>query len=188
MALYQNDAVSVNIGERLRELREARNISMRTLAARSGLSANALSVIERGKASPSVSTLYKLADALGSRLQSFLKPTSSASRLYFLSRTRGRMFHLPAAYLKVWAVSNLWAEFEPFMLTLGEQRQQRSAEHDPYRARICLLSAWGAGIPGGAPDLSPGAGRQSSLCRPSQAQMEKLRQNCCHSHHHYFRV
>ncbi len=66
MALYQHDAVSVNVGERLRELREARNISMRTLASRSGLSANALSMIERGKASPSVSTLYKLADALGS--------------------------------------------------------------------------------------------------------------------------
>ena len=29
MALYQHDAVSVNVGERLRELREARNISMR---------------------------------------------------------------------------------------------------------------------------------------------------------------
>ena len=52
MALYQNDAVSVNIGERLRELREARNISMRALATKSGLSANALSMIERGKASP----------------------------------------------------------------------------------------------------------------------------------------
>ncbi len=63
MALYQSDAVSVNIGERLRELREAHNISMRALAARSGLSANALSMIERGRASPSVSTLYKLADA-----------------------------------------------------------------------------------------------------------------------------
>lgn len=71
MALYQNDAVSVNIGERLRALREERNISMRSLATKSGLSANALSMIERGKASPSVSTLYKLADALGISITTF---------------------------------------------------------------------------------------------------------------------
>src|SRR5512144_2560761 len=64
MALYQNDAVSVNIGERLRELREARNISMRALAARSGLSANALSMIERNKASPSAMELALLNDEL----------------------------------------------------------------------------------------------------------------------------
>src|SRR5690349_25177185 len=72
MTLFQHNAVSVNIGERLRELREARNISMRALATRSGLSANALSMIERGKASPSVSTLYRLAEALGISITSFL--------------------------------------------------------------------------------------------------------------------
>jgi transcriptional regulator with XRE-family HTH domain len=47
MALFQHEAVSVNIGERLRELREARNISMRALATRSGLSATALPMLEK---------------------------------------------------------------------------------------------------------------------------------------------
>src|SRR5919108_5227631 len=84
MALYQQDAVSVNIGERLRELREARNISMRALATRSGLSANALSMIERGKASPSVSTLYKLADALGISITSFFGSESQRKQVVFL--------------------------------------------------------------------------------------------------------
>ena len=59
-----NDSNSVNVGESLRRLREARKLSMRALAKTSGLSANALSMIERSKTSPSVSTLYKLADAL----------------------------------------------------------------------------------------------------------------------------
>jgi transcriptional regulator with XRE-family HTH domain len=44
MALFLHEAVSVNIGERLRE---ARNISMRALATRSGLSATALSMLEK---------------------------------------------------------------------------------------------------------------------------------------------
>ena len=63
MESFQREAVSVDVASRLRNLRESRGISMRTLGTRSGLSANALSMIERGKTSPSVSTLYKLADA-----------------------------------------------------------------------------------------------------------------------------
>jgi transcriptional regulator with XRE-family HTH domain len=60
-----NDSIPINVGESIRRLREAHNLSMRALAKASGLSANALSMIERGKTSPSISTLYKLADALG---------------------------------------------------------------------------------------------------------------------------
>src|SRR5215208_666425 len=84
MALYQNDAVSVNIGERLRELREAHNISMRALATKSGLSANALSMIERGKASPSVSTLYKLAEALGISITAFFGSNMERKQVVYL--------------------------------------------------------------------------------------------------------
>jgi transcriptional regulator with XRE-family HTH domain len=64
MSLYKKSALSINVGQRLRALREERGISMRALARRSGLSANALSMIERNLTSPSVSTLSKLANAL----------------------------------------------------------------------------------------------------------------------------
>ena len=64
MDLYNKSAISINVGQRLRTLREERGTSMRALARRSGLSANALSMIERGLTSPSVSTLSKLANAL----------------------------------------------------------------------------------------------------------------------------
>ena len=48
-----NEIESIDVGKRLRALREERGISMRALARRSGLSANALSMIERGLTSPS---------------------------------------------------------------------------------------------------------------------------------------
>jgi len=64
MDIFDQEALSVNISERLRELREERELSIRGLGRLSGLSANALSVIERGLSSPSVSTLYKIATAL----------------------------------------------------------------------------------------------------------------------------
>ncbi len=50
---------------------------MRALARDSGLSTNALSMIERGRTSPSVSTLHKIAEALEVPITAFfrLEPT-----------------------------------------------------------------------------------------------------------------
>ena len=64
MTTISKRKVAVDVGARLKQLREDRRVSMRTLAKNSGLSANALSMIERGLTSPSVSTLTKLAGAL----------------------------------------------------------------------------------------------------------------------------
>ena len=62
--MFEKAAPSVHVGQMLRQLREERSISIRELSRRSGLSANGLSMIERGLTSPSVSTLYRLTDAL----------------------------------------------------------------------------------------------------------------------------
>ncbi len=66
-----NEINPVNVGESLQRLREERGLSMRALAKTSGLSANALSMIERSRTSPSVSTLYKLAEALNVPVTAF---------------------------------------------------------------------------------------------------------------------
>ncbi len=44
---FGREAISVDVGKRLRTLREERGISIRELARRSQLSANALSMIEQ---------------------------------------------------------------------------------------------------------------------------------------------
>ena len=68
---FERDATSVDVAHQLRQLRDAQQMSLRALAKRSGLSANALSMIERGRVSPSVSTLYKVAGALGVPMSRF---------------------------------------------------------------------------------------------------------------------
>lgn len=91
MPLPSKNAVSVDVGNRLRQLRETRKVSMRALAQKSGLSANALSMIERGKASPSVSTLYRLADAMDVAVTDFFTPEVARQKVVFLKadeRTR----------------------------------------------------------------------------------------------------
>ena len=140
MALYQNDAVSVNIGERLRELREARNISMRALATRSGLSANALSMIERGKASPSVSTLYKLADALGISITSFFGSDSQRKQVVYLKADERTRMSFTRGIFEGLGGEQFVGRVEPFMLTLESNANSgpRSMTHTGHEFVFCL--------------------------------------------------
>lgn len=53
------------IGEKLREVRQGKKMSLRELAAKAEISASMLSQIETGKVFPSVRSLYDIATALG---------------------------------------------------------------------------------------------------------------------------
>ena len=140
MALYQHDAVSINIGERLRELREARNISMRTLATKSGLSANALSMIERGKASPSVSTLYKLAEALGISITSFFGSETDKKQVVFLKGDERTRVSFTRGVFEGLGGEQFVGRVEPFMLTLENSANSgpQSMSHTGHEFVFCL--------------------------------------------------
>ena len=140
MALYQSDALSVNIGERLRELREMRNISMRALAARSGLSANALSMIERGRASPSVSTLYKLADALGISITSFFGSDSQRKQVVYLKADSRTRMSFTRGVFEGLGGEQFVGRVEPFLLTLERNANSgpRSMTHTGHEFVFCL--------------------------------------------------
>lgn len=60
-----------NVANKLKSIREERDLSIRSLCSLSGLAVNTLSLIENGKTSPSVNTLYKLAYALNIPITSF---------------------------------------------------------------------------------------------------------------------
>ena len=60
------------IGDRLREGRNARGLSLRELARRLGVSASLISQVETGRARPSVRTLYAIATELGISLDELL--------------------------------------------------------------------------------------------------------------------
>ena len=140
MSLFDKEALSVNVSTRLRELREERKMSMRALAQKSGLSANALSVIERGKTSPSVSTLYKLADALGVPITAFFGPQSPRSRAVFVkANQRTRVPFLRGVWEGLGGEQFL-GRVEPFMLTLesGASSGIHSIVHTGHEFVFCL--------------------------------------------------
>ncbi len=61
----------MDIGGRLRMVREARGMSQRDLAGRAGLTNAAISLIEQNKSSPSVASLKRLLDAIPMSLSEF---------------------------------------------------------------------------------------------------------------------
>jgi len=63
--------IEQNLGSSLRGLREQQGMSLRALAERVDFSASFLSQIENGQCSPSISSMEKIANALGVTLGQF---------------------------------------------------------------------------------------------------------------------
>jgi transcriptional regulator with XRE-family HTH domain len=70
-----------DMGDRLREARQARGLSLRALADLLGVSPSLISQVENGRARPSVSTLYAIASELGISLDELLFPDARRPRL-----------------------------------------------------------------------------------------------------------
>lgn len=78
-----------NVGQRIRDLREKQGLSLRALSELAGLSTNAISLIERGENSPTVSSLHLLATALGVAIADFF--TDSGEQRAVLVRQSARL-------------------------------------------------------------------------------------------------
>ena len=140
MESFTREALSVDVATRLRELREARGISMRTLATKSGLSANALSMIERGKTSPSVSTLYKLADALGVSITAFFGAETDKKQVVFIKPDERTRVSFTRGVFEALGGEQFLGRVEPFMLTLesGASSGPHTIVHTGHEFVFCL--------------------------------------------------
>lgn len=69
----------MKIGDRLKELRLRRKLSVRAVALRSGISHSSISLIERDLISPSLDTLHAVLDALGTTLSGFFLDIQASS-------------------------------------------------------------------------------------------------------------
>lgn len=137
---FEREAASVDVGQRLRQLREGQDISMRRLASRSGLSANALSMIERGRSSPSVSTLYKLADALGVSITEFFGPQPSKQAVILVEAEERSRVPFARGLWEGLGGEKFSGRVEPFLLTLetGGSSGVSTMVHSGHEFVFCL--------------------------------------------------
>lgn len=127
MDLFDNEVLTVDVGGRLKQLRTERGMSMRALARASGLSTNALSMIERGKTSPSVSTLYKISDALEIPITAFFRLEPPKKEIVFRQAAKRKRVSFPQGTWEGLGGEEFVGRLEPFMITL-----EVGGESGPY--------------------------------------------------------
>jgi transcriptional regulator with XRE-family HTH domain len=110
----------IDIGEQIRELRRVRGLTQSELAEKSGLATNTLSLIERGLSSPTVSTLQKIASALGIDINNLFSPMSVRPGVCYIKTYQRKPTELAQGQLANLAsgfpdpvFSPLWFTMEP---------------------------------------------------------------------------
>jgi transcriptional regulator with XRE-family HTH domain len=126
--MFDREAPSVYVGQLLRQLRDERGISIRELSRISGLSANALSMIERGLTSPSVSTLYRLTDALNVPVTALFRTDQAQQPIVFRSVSERTHVPFPLGLWEGLGGEAFTGRMQPFMLTL-----EKGAESGPEK-------------------------------------------------------
>jgi transcriptional regulator with XRE-family HTH domain len=105
------------VGQRIRELRTKQGLSLRALAELSQLSTNAISLIERGDNSPTVSSLHSLANALAVPITAFFEQRGGGQVIHLKSDRR------PTSETAGVRMENLGSglpnqQIEPFLMTI----------------------------------------------------------------------
>jgi transcriptional regulator with XRE-family HTH domain len=81
-----------DLGTRIRGVREAKGMSLRSVSDAAGVSESFLSQVERGVASPSVATLRRIAESLGESVGALFEGPATGGRVVRV-RDRRRLVH-----------------------------------------------------------------------------------------------
>ena len=151
-------ALSIDVGERLRALREQSGLSQRALAAASSLSPNALSQIERGKVSPSVSTLNQLADALGVPITAFFGEENPRQQIVFIKADQRTRVPFARGLMEGLGGEQFAGQVEAFYLTVeaGGNSGLHPVVHRGYEFIFCLRGTLEYTVEGGVYQLEGG--------------------------------
>jgi transcriptional regulator with XRE-family HTH domain len=132
----------VDVGAAVRSLRTARGLSIRALAAQSGLAVNTLSLIEHGKTSPSVSTLQQLATALQVPITAFFEEITPAEALVVTRAAQRPRATFDHGFLEELGAGLHQCAAQPFLVTLAPGASSGSGliAHAGHEFAFCLAS------------------------------------------------
>ena len=107
----------LNVGQRLRSIREQRGLSMRALSERCGLSTNAISMIEHGENSPTVSTLQRLANALSVNIADFFQKETKQT-MVLVKKDQGLRSQSNGVLMESLGIGLFNQRLEPFRMSI----------------------------------------------------------------------
>ncbi len=128
-----------NVGVRIRELRDAQGLSLRALAEDCGLSVNAISRIERGESSPTVSSLHRLALGLGVPITDFFRSDEQESTI-LVRRTDRRRSRTEDVLVESLGSGLPGQQVQPFIITLaaGAKATEEAITHSGEEFIYCV--------------------------------------------------
>ncbi|MFN2291962.1 MAG: cupin domain-containing protein [Anaerolineae bacterium] len=134
------DAEPLDIGIRIRELREGRDLSLRTLAEMCSVSPNTVSLIERGLSSPSIDTLQRLASGLGMSIAAFFEPRDTPARLVLTPCANRAQSRAPGTTIENLGSGLANHAFASFLVTMepGTTRNSTPIRHSGAEWVYCL--------------------------------------------------
>lgn len=137
------DSIRHRFGEILRTVRERRGITLKTVAAKIGVSESLISQIERNKVSPSVDTLISIADALEIDLEYLFRDYKRTKQVTIVrpeERSRRSLEGVTYEHLTTMSDPTDLHPLEALMLTLepGASRGDREFGHKGKELGVIL--------------------------------------------------
>jgi transcriptional regulator with XRE-family HTH domain len=134
-----SDTIEPNVGLRIRSFRERQGYSLRAVAERCGLSINAISQIERGENSPTVSTLHRLAMALNVSITDFFNE-ESVQTVVFVKHGQGLSANGENVLMESLGIGLRNQQLEPFRVVIQPEsgRQDDCVTHSGEEFVHCM--------------------------------------------------
>lgn len=128
-----------NVGVIIRELRKQRGMSLRALASGCGLSINAISKIERGENSPTVSSLHRLATTLEVPISALFQEEITELAL-LTKREEGLRREIGGMIMQSLGSGLPQQQLEPFLISIepGTMREDNPVTHLGEEFVYCL--------------------------------------------------
>jgi transcriptional regulator with XRE-family HTH domain len=120
-AAHGDPGGEVTVGQRLRQIRTGRGLSLRELARSSSLNINTLSAIENERTSPSVGTLQQVAHCLQVPMSDFFQPAQQDLEVVYQQDTQRPGIAFEHGLLQDLASGMRRLGAEPLILTLNKR-------------------------------------------------------------------
>lgn len=129
------------IGEQIRRLRSDRGLSVRALAAQTGLSPSFISQLENGQVSPSLGSMQKLAETLGVTLGEFFAATETGEeQLIVRAEDRRRLDSTwTDAHIEALGAMGRNRRLEPVLVIFGPGGQSGKHPHAPSAEEFAFV-------------------------------------------------
>lgn len=127
----------VSVGKRIRQARIRQRLTLRETAAKAGITASALSQLERDQFNPTLGTLKALAGALGITIGSLFTPVATADRVVVSPADRKRLSPRQGITYQL-LTPDLSGQIE-FILSVYEPGASTGPEPFAYPAEQCGL-------------------------------------------------